>query len=67
MGCLTGNLVISDVLLDDEKVQTSNIVYQKVNRKVVELSMPNQPKIVKRPRKYVKTEPKREDGKSRKG
>jgi len=34
---------------------------------VVELSMPNQPKIVKRPKKYVKTEPKREDGKSRKG
>ena len=26
---LPENLVISDVLLDDEKVQTSNIVYQK--------------------------------------
>ena len=64
---LPENLVISDVLLDDEKVQTSNIVYQKGKPKGGGAFMPNQPKIVKRPRKYVKTEPKREDGKSRKG
>jgi len=53
--------------LTTKKYRLRILSIKKVNRKVVELSMPNQPKIVKRPRKYVKTEPKREDGKSRKG
>ena len=64
---LPENLVISDVLLDDEKVQTSNIVYQKGKPKGGGAFHAKSAKNSKTPQKVRKDRTKEGSGKSRKG